>query len=566
MSLQGRRSRPSSSVLPGLAVLRSYQRRWLWPDVIAGLTVAAYAVPQCMAYAEAAGLPAVVGLWTVLLPLTAYAALGSSRLLSVGPESTTAVMTAAALAPLVQADPARYALLAAALALLVALCCAVAFVIRLGVLADLLSKPVLVGYMAGVAVIMIVGQLAKVTGTSLQESDPIPRVLELLREFGDVQWEPLLLATFVVVLLFVLQWKAPRVPGPIVAVLAATVVAVVRDLDVAYVGSVTGGLPRVQLPGVSLADLRTLVGPAVAIAFIGFSDNVLTARAFARDERVDANQELLALGAANLGAGITQGFPVSSSGSRTAIIQASGGHTQLAGLTAAASVVVVLLVAGGLLEHFPLAALGGIVIYAATRLVELPELRRFARLRWTELALALLATVGVVVVGVLLGILIAVGLSVVDMLVRVARPHWAVLGKVPGLAGLHDVTDFDDAATTPGLVVFRYDAPLFFANADDFVERALAVVDGERTPVEWFLLNAEAIVSVDITAADAIDDLRDRLTERGVQFTMARAKQDLQRELRRTGALDRIGAEWIFPTLPTALDAFNERARGGPAP
>jgi len=547
-----------------LEAARIYERRWLSLDIVAGLTVAAYGVPQCMAYAEVAGLPAVVGLWAILLPLPLYALFGSSRVLSVGPESTTAVMTAAALAPLAAGDPNRYAVLAAALALTVALCCAVAFVLRLGVLADLLSKPVLVGYMAGVAVIMIAGQLARVTGVELEESDPVPRFVELLGKLDELHWETFILSLVVVVFLFLVQWQLPRVPGPLIAVLAATLAVRWLGLDVDTVGTVPGGLPGLALPAVAWADVRQLLGPAVAIAFVGFSDNVLTGRAFAVDERIDANQELLALGLANVGSGISHGLPVSSSGSRTAIIAASGGRTQVVGLTAAVTVVVVLLVGHSVLEHFPTAVLGGIVIYAATRLIDVPEMRRFARLRWRELALALVAAAGVVAFDVLTGIIIAVGLSVLDMLTRIARPPWAVLGKVPGLAGLHDVTDFSESTTTPGLVVFRYDAPLFFSNAQDFVERALAAVDGEESPVLWFLLNAEAIVTIDTTAADALDELRDKLDKRHVRFAVARAKQDLQRELKRVGLFERIGEENFFPTLPTALEAFEKQTQVDP--
>lgn len=563
------RSSALDRALPGLADLRRYQRPWLRGDVVAGVTVAAYLVPQCMAYADVAGLPPVVGLWAVLLPMATYALVGSSRQLSVGPETTTAVMAASIVAPLAAGDPARYAALAAGLAVLVGAVCLVAWLARLGFLANLLSRPVLVGYMAGIAIIMIVGQLEKLTGIPVEGDSLVDELRSLVDQRGQLDAPTLVLGLSVVVFLFVVRARFPKAPGPLLAVaLSAAAVAVfdLQDQGIAVVGTVPQGLPGLAWPDLDLGDLASLVGPAVGVALVGYSDNVLTARAFAsrHHQEIDANQELLALGVANLGAGATQGFPVSSSGSRTAIGDSLGSATQLFSLVVVGCLVAVLLVAAPLLETFPSAALGGIVVYAAWSLIDRPELRRLRRFRRSEFLLALGAMAGVLAFDILVGVLVAVGLSVIELFSRLMHPHDAVLGEVPGLPGLHDVDDFPSARLTPGLLVYRYDAPLIFANAEDFRHRALAElagVDRDVAPVSWFVLNMEANVEVDITGLDALEQLRAELVGRGITFGLARVKQDLMVDLERSGLLGRIGEDHVFPTLPTARKAFERQSR-----
>jgi high affinity sulfate transporter 1 len=551
----------AARLLPGVATLRGYQPSWWRGDVLAGLTVAAYLVPQVMAYAALAGLPPVTGLWAILAPLALYALLGSSRQLSVGPESTAALMTAAVVAPLAAGDPARYAALAAALAIMVGLLCLIAYAARLGFVADLLSKPILVGYLAGVAVIMIVGQLGKLTGVPV-EGDSIPaELVSFAANLTEMDPATAVFGAAVLALLLLGHRFFPRLPTPLIAMLLATVAVLAFDLrahGIAVVGAVPHGLPAPALP--DLTDLRHLLLPAVGVLVVGYTDMVLTARAFAvrGGQQVDANQELLALGAANLGAGVLRGFPISSSGSRTALAVAAGGRTQVYSLVALACVVAVLLFAGPGLALFPTAALGAIVVYAATRLVDVAGFRRLAAFRRTELLLALAAFAGVLVFDILYGVLLAVGLSVAEMLYRVARPHDAVQGFVPGLAGMHDIDDYPDATTVPGLVVYRYDSPLFFANAEDFRRRALAAVDGRGEPVVWFVLNAEANVEVDSTGLGALEELRAELTGRGVVFALARVKQDLLTALDAYGLTAAIGPERIFPTLPTAVAAYRD--------
>jgi SulP family sulfate permease len=552
------------SILPGLAQFRGYQRDWLRGDVVAGLTVAAYLVPQVMAYATVAGLPPVVGLWAALVPLAVYAVLGSSRQLSVGPESTTALMTATALAPLAAGDPVRYAALAAAAALLVGVMCFVAGLVRLGFLADLLSHPVLIGYMTGVALIMIASQLGKVTGVSVEGEEFVDQIRSFVDGLDELHWPTITLAAAVLVVLLIFAWLTPRLPGPLIAILVAAVVVSVFALHrsgIKVVGDIPGGLPTPALPALSAADVLAMLIPAAGIAIVAFNDNVLTARTFAvrHGQDIDANAELRALGVCNVGVGLTQGFPVSSSGSRTALGDAVGSRSQLYSLVTLVFVLVVMLFGRGVLATFPSAALGALVVYAALRLIDVSEFKRLGRFRRSEVVLALATTAAVLVFGVLYGVLVAIGLSILELLRRMARAHDGVLGFVPGVAGMHDVDDYPEADLVPGLLVYRYDAPLFFANAENFRERAMAAVNDHPERVEWFVLNAEANVEVDLTALDAVDQLRTELERRGIVFAMARVKQDLRDSLEAAGLLDKIGDDHIYPTLPTAVEAYNDR-------
>ena len=555
------RSGVGARLAPGLVVLRHYRRGWLRGDLLAGVTVAAYLVPQVMAYAELAGLPAVVGLWAALGPLLVYAALGSSRQLSVGPESTTALLTAAAVGATAGGDPDRAAALAAALALAVGAFCVLGWAGRLGFLADLLSRPVLVGYMAGIAVLMVVSQVGKLTGLDVHGDTALEETAYALAHLADVRVPTVLLAAGVVTALLVSHALVPRWPNPLLVMLAAAAVVTVLDLGahgIELVGAVPAGVPTPRVPDVDAATVAQLLVPAVGITVVAYSDNVLTGRAFAgrQHERVDANQEFLALGAANVASGLLQGFPVSSSGSRTVIGDSLGSRTQLSSLVTLVVVLLTVFLLGPVLSAFPLAALGGVVVYAAIRLVDVAELRRIAAFRRSELAISLATTAGVLLLGVLPGVGVAVALSILDLLRRVARPHDGILGFVPGVPGMHDVDDYAAAEAVPGLVVYRYDSPLFFANADDFLRRATAAADRSPTPVEWFLLNAEANVEVDLTGVDALEELRRRMTERGVVFALARVKQDLREQLAAAGLVERVGEDRIFMTLPTAVQAY----------
>jgi high affinity sulfate transporter 1 len=552
---------PRRPRLPGLAALRDW-RQHLRGDVVAGTAVAAYLVPQCLAYAGLAGLEPVRGLWAALAALVVYALLGSSRLLSVGPESASALLVGAAVATLVdrglEPDDA-----AAALALAVAGVSVVAWFARLGFLADLLSKPVLVGYLAGVAVTMVVSQLPNVTGIDTDEDGTVPRFLDVMRNLDDLEPAPLLVAAGVVLVLVVAR-RFPRVPGPLVAILLATVVTAVFDLeehDVAVLGDVPQGLPPLGLPHIPGDMWGAVVIAALGIAVVAFSGNVLTGRAFVheRDERLDPDQEWLALAGANAAVGVSGGFPVSSSDSRTALAQTAGASTQLTSLVAAACLAAVLVVLAPGLERFPLAALGGLVIYAGASLLDVPEMRRVFAFRHSEALIMAAAAAGVILFDLLVGVGVAVALSVADLLRRVARAHDAIQGLVPGVAGMHDVDDYPEAETVPGLVVYRYDAPLFFANAEDVHLRVLRAVEEAEEPVEWVVLNMEANVEIDLTATDMLEELRSELADRGIVLAFARVKHDLEVYLDRVGLLEAIGRDHVFHTLPTAVEGFHRR-------
>ena len=535
-------------------------------DVLAGLTVAAYLIPQCMAYGELAGVQPVAGLWAILPPMVIYAIFGSSPQLSIGPESSTAVMTAVAIAPLAAARTDTYISLAALLAIFMGLVCIIGYVARLGFLADLLSKPILIGYMAGIALIMIGGQLGKLGKIEIEANAFFDQVGEFISKLSLAHSPTLILGILVLIFLFVFERQFPNLPIPLIAVLLSTAAVAIFNLDergVAVVGAIPAGLPHFALPQVSVQDLIGLIASAVGIAIVGYSDNVITARAFANrnNYKIDANQELLALGVANLGNGLMQGFPISSSGSRTVIGDSLGSKSQLFSLVAMVAVILVLLFLRPVLALFPKAALGAIVVYAATKLIEVPEFIRLYRFRPSEFILAIITTLAVLATDILVGVGIAVSLSVIELFSRVARPHDAVLGRVPDLAGLHDIDDWEGAKTIPGLVIYRYDAPLCFANAANFKQRSLDAVESEVTPVEWFVLNMEANVEIDITAIDMLVELREELTAKNITFAMARVKQDLYLELERAGFLTGITAEHIYPTLPTAIDAFERRNR-----
>lgn len=539
-------------------------------DLLAGLTVAAYLIPQCLAYGELAGLPPVAGLWAMLPAMLLYPLLGSSPQLSVGPETSTALMTAAVVSPLAAGDPERYAATASLLALVVGLLCALGAALRLGFLADLLSKPILVGYLAGVAVLMVCGQLHALTGTGLRADTLVEAVQQRLIVQGSVHGPTLTLAAAALALMLALRRWAPAWPGPLVAVLLATAAVPLLHLEqrgVALIGAIPAGLPWPRLPSVagSLDDLQPLLAGGLGIALVGYSDTVLTGRGFAHrsGERLEANQELLALAAVNLGSALFQGFPVSSSNTRTALADAAGCRSQRYALVAAGVTLLVLLGLRPLLSQFPRPVLAAIVVYAALRLIDPEAFLRLWRFRPSECLLALGTLAGVLLTGLLTGVALAVGLSVVALFGRLVRPHAAVMGEVPGLAGFHDVAGWEGGRTIPGLMLFRYDAPLCFANAEDFRRRALGALAGAVPAAEWLVLNAEAIVEIDSTAADMLLELQRELAERGVRLALTRVKRELHAQLEAAGVLALVGREHVYPTIPTAVAAFQRRGEAG---
>jgi sulfate permease, SulP family len=505
----------------GLRRLLNYDRAWLRGDVLAGITVAAYLVPQCMAYGELAGLPPVAGLWAILPPLIVYAFVGSSPQLSVGPESGSALLTAAAIAPLA-AQGGNYASLAALLALLVGGICAIGYVARLGFVSNLLSQPILVGYLAGVSLIMMVGQLANVTGLAIDAHTVPGALLSVSRSLGHCHLPTAILGSSVLLFLFTAQRWFPRLPAPLISVLIATGAVVVLQLDrlgVALVGSIPAGLPLPALPHGSWADVQSLLPSALGIALVGYSDNVLTARAFASRNgyQIVADRELLALGLCNLSNGLMQGFPMSSSGSRTALGESLGSKSQLYSLVAVVMTIVVLLFLRPVLALFPKAALGSIVIFAASRLIEIPEFVKLYHLRRSEFALALITAGGVVLLDITTGVLLAVVLSILELVWRLSRPAEEVaFGKA-------------------GEILYRYDGLLCFVNAQHFSDRVRQLVAKAPFPLKRLTVDGTAIGSIDATALGMLVDLKAELAGQAIELTLIDLRPSVLQMLQRSG-------------------------------
>ena len=548
---------------------RSYRRQWLGRDLLAGVAVAAYMVPQVMGYAAIAGLPPIAGLWASLLPLVVYALIGSSPQLSLGPESTTALLTATTLAAMSNGDPDQLASVAGALAIATGLVCVVGRLLRAGYLSALLSRPILVGYLLGVAVLMVISQLGHLTGLSVPSGSVLTQVGYVLTHLSEINVATVIMAAAILVVLFVGTKLLPRMPWTLIAMLLAAAVVVLGHLErygVELVGSIPAGWPRLTLPEVSWAEAASLLPAALGLSVVAYSDTVLTGRGFGTKtgDQINPNRELVALGVANVAAGLSQGLPVSSSASRTAIAYSLYARTQLYSLVVAVMIALTMAFGRPILAAFPWAGLGAVIVYAATRVVDIGELRRMARFRRSELGLALATAAAVVVLGVLWGIAAAIALSLADLLRRIARPHDALLGYLPGQSGMHNVRDRLDGRQVPGLVIYRYDSPLFFANAVDLVERALRAVDQADPPARWFVLDAEANINLDLTAADALEELRARLADRGIVFATTHLRTELRTTLARTGWVERVGADHLFATLPTAVAAYEHWLRDHP--
>ena len=551
--------------LPGLRTARTYQIPWLRHDFAAGLILSALLVPAGMAYAEAAGLPAITGLYATMVPLIAYAIFGPSRILVVGPDSGLAPLIAAAVLPLAAGDPARAVALAGMLAIFTGAISVAAGLARLGFVTELISKPVRYGYMNGIALTVIVSQLPKLFGFSVDVSGVVPGTIAFVRGLADGWTVVPALVIGVVCLALILAAKrlAPRFPAVLVAVVLATIAVAVLGLadQVRVVGPVPQGLPVPAIPSVSLADLGTLFTAALGIALVSFTETSVLSRTFAIRGRyeVDPNQELVALGAASMACGFVQGFPISSSASRTPVAESAGAKTQLTGVVGALAIALLLVAAPGLVYYLPTAALAAVVISAALGLFEVEGVRRLYRVRREEFALALASFLAVAVLGVLNGIAVSVALSLLDFLRRAWRPHDAVLGRVEGLKGYHDVTRYPEARTVPGLVLFRWDAPLFFANADLFRGRVRRAIGAADPPARWVVVAAEPVTDVDSTAADMLQELEDELEARGIELGFAEMKDPVKDRLMRYGLTSQIGRELFFPTLGAAVKEYLAR-------
>ena len=552
--------------LPGLVTLRQYRPAWLPHDIAAGVVLATVLVPVGIAYATASGLPGIYGLYATIVPLLAYALFGPSRILVLGPDSSLAAVILSVVFPLSGGDPVRAVTLAGMMAVVSGIVCILAGVARLGFVTELLSKPIRYGYMNGIALTVLVSQLPKFFGFSIDGDGPLRELLAIAGAIlgGKANWAAFAIGAGTLAVILLLR-NSKRVPGVLIAVVGATVIVGAFDLaaraDVSVLGPLPQGLPAFRIPWITHADLLPILIGGCAVAMVSFADTSVLSRAYAARTRtnVDPNQEMVGLGAANLAAGFFQGFPISSSASRTPVAEAAGARTQLSGVIGAIAVALLLLLAPNLLQHLPSAALAAVVIASAIGLIEVTDLARIFRVQRWEFWLSIICFVGVAVLGVIPGIGLAIAIAIIQFLWDAWRPHFAVLGRAEGLKGYHDITRYPDARQIAGLVLFRWDAPLFFANAELFKERVLDLAAAAAAPVHWFVVAAEPITNVDVTAADALSELEKTLSEAGVKLCFAELKDPVKDKLKRFGLFEQIGEKFFFPTIGSAVSNYLER-------
>ena len=551
--------------LPGIDTFRRYEAAWLPHDIFAGIVLATMLVPVGIAYAVASGLPGIYGLYATIVPLVVYALFGPSRILVLGPDSALAGIILGVIAPLSGGDPLRAVTLAGMMAIVSGMVCILAGVARLGFVTELLSKPIRYGYMNGIALTVLISQLPKLFGFSIESEGPLRSLWAVAGAIldGRTNWVAFVvgLATLTVILLLK---DSKKLPGILIAVVGATVVVGVLDLGTLYgvqvLGPLPQGLPGFAVPWIGYSDIVPVLIGGCAIALVSFADTSVLSRSYAArlGSRVDPNQEMIGLGAANLAAGFFQGFPISSSSSRTPVAEAAGARTQLTSVIGALAIALLLLAAPSLLRHLPTAALAAVVIAAAIGLIEVTDLKRIYRIQRWEFWLAVVCFVGVAALGVIPGIGLAIAIAIAEFLWDGWRPHSAVLGRAHGVKGYHDITRYPDARRIPGLVLFRWDAPLFFANAEFFKERVLDAVATSPTPVRWLVVAAEPVTSVDVTACDAVAELDKALNAQGIEFCLAELKDPVKDKLKRFGLFAQLGEHCFFPTIGVAVSRYLE--------
>ena len=549
--------------LPGLETLRGYEIGWLRHDVAAGLVLTTMLVPVGIAYAVASGLPGIYGLYATIVPLLAYALFGPSRILVLGPDSALAAVILAVVLPLSGGDPMRAVALAGMMAVVSGAVCILAGVARLGFVTELLSKPIRYGYMNGIALTVLISQLPKLFGFSVEGDGPLRMTWATVEAVldGQTNWTAFALGAGTLAVILLLKGSR-RLPGILIAVVAATIVVGVLDLDtragVSVLGVLPQGLPSFAIPWITRDDIVPVLIGGFAVALVSFADTSVLSRSYAArtGTRVDPNQEMVGLGAANLAAGLFQGFPISSSSSRTPVAEAAGASTQLTGVVGALAVALLLVAAPDLLRHLPGSALAAVVIASAIGLIEVADLRRIYRIQQWEFWLSIFCLVGVAVLGAIPGIGLAIVAAVIEFLWDGWRPHSAVLGRAEGVKGYHDITRYPDARRIPGLVLFRWDAPLFFANAELFQERVLDAAADSPTPVRRLVVAAEPVTSVDVTAADMLVELNEILRAAGIELCFAEMKDPVKDKLKRFGLFAHLGEDMFFPTLGAAVRGY----------
>jgi high affinity sulfate transporter 1 len=549
--------------VPGLHTLRHYEASWLRHDIVAGLVMTTMLVPVGIAYAEASGLPGITGLYATIVPLLAYALFGPSRILVLGPDSALAAVILAVVLPLSGGDPERALDVGGTMAVVSGVVCIAVGLSRLGFITELLSKPIRYGYMNGIAVTIILSQTPKLLGFSASADGPLRQLWAIGDKVsaGSTNATALAVGGSALALILVLK-RVPRIPGMLVAVTAATIVVAVFDLasraGISVLGPLPQGLPLPRLPLVPIDSLTSILTGGLAVALVAFADTSVLSRTYAARLRtpVDPNQEMVGLGVANVAAGLFQGFPISSSSSRTPVAEAAGAKTQLTGVVGAIAIAVLLLFAPALLQDLPNTALAAIVIASAIGLIEVKDLRRIYRMQPWEFWLSMTCFAGVAVFGAIAGIVLAIVIAVIEFLWDGWRPHSAVLGEVGHVRGYHDITRYPEARLIPGLVMFRWDAPLFFANAEFFNERVLAAVASSPTPVRWLVVAAEPVTSIDVTSADSLCDLDDSLRDAGVRMCFAEMKSPVMEKLKRFGLMSRFDESAFFATIDEAVGEF----------
>lgn len=558
-------------IAPGIITLINYQPSWLLKDIIAGLSVAAIALPVGIAYAELAGVPAVVGMYSAIFPLFAYALFGSSRQLMTGPDAATCIIVAASLGPLASGDPELYMTLLFALTIVTGLVYLFAGIIRLGFLANFLSQPILTGYLNGIALLIIVGQLPKLFGYAATEELFFRKIIEFTQNVGQSHWPTTILGLSLLIVLMLLIRFLPRLPGALIIVALSIFAVAGLELDqqgVAVLGYVPGGLPSMVFPSFNFDFFNDIFSAASGIMLVSFTSGVLTAKSFAQRNgyNVDANQELIGFGASNLASGLAHGFPVTGADSRTAVNNAMGGKTQIAGVVAGGCMLLILLFFTSPLAYVPTTALAAVILVAAIGLFDLSALRVLYRMSQREFLLSLGTTLGVLVLGVLPGVLIAVSFSLIWLLSVGSRPNDSILGKVSGIKGFHCVADYPEAKTIPGLLIYRFDANIVFYNVDYFKMRVLKAIAAQKTPVEWVVIDASPINVIDVSALNKLDELRHELANNGISLYYARVKQQLERFFNTRFAKDRrkTAHKYRFQTLKPAIRAYlkYQKAKG----
>ncbi|MFC9557768.1 SulP family inorganic anion transporter [Rhodococcus sp. NPDC056960] len=557
----------SLAQLPGIATARSYRREWLRPDITAGLVLTALLIPAGMGYAEAAGLPAYAGLYATIVPLLAYAVVGPSKILVLGPDSSLAPLIAAAVLPLAVVDDPESALaLAGILGVLMGAILVIGGFLHLGFVTELLSKPIRLGYLNAIALIVVVGQLPKLLGFSVDASGLIGEIRGIVRSVfaGDIDVLAAAVGLGSLAVIVAFRLWLPKIPGVLVAVVGAIILSAAAGLDddIGMVGALPKGLPLPSFGGVDWNNVAQLIGPAAGIALIAFADTGVLSRTFAarHGENVNGSTEMKAIGVANIAGGLFGGFPISASGSRTPVAEQAGARTQLAGVVGALAVLVFVLVAPGVTAYLPDATLGAVVIVAATALVDVDGMVRMWRMSSVEFGLAAAAFLGVALVGVLQGILVAIGLSFVAVVAQAWQPYRTELVRTTDRPGFHDVERHPGGDRIPGLVLVRFDAPLFFANGEIFDEYVRSVVAAAPDPVEWVIVAAEPITGLDTTAVDELVDLDTYLEGNGIRLAFAEMKGPIKDRLIRFGVGDRFDSTHFYPTIDSAVDAFRSRA------